>query len=152
MSANSTPTSEAPSAIGNSPDFGDDLRGAVTLSDEVMQQEIARSGDAEHIEGEERDHDPWRNVRRLVRQEGIDGSRQGDENEEGGEPACRLPATGKQQGAKRRRERPENDATRWEETAQAELEEERQDQTQRELPCPEEAVSLGLRENSQADD
>src|SRR5881628_1851357 len=58
----------------------------------------------------------------------------GDNNEEGREPACRLPATGEQQGAERRCEGPEDHATPWEETAQAELQDERQDQTQRELP------------------
>ena len=131
---------------------GDDLRGAVPLPDEVVQKEVAGSGDAEDVESEERDHDPSRDLRRLVRQEGIDRGRQGDDHEEGGEPACRLPATGDQQGAKRRRERPEDHATGWEETAQAELQDERQDQAQRQLPCPEEAVSLGLRENGQADD
>ena len=77
---------------------------SVALPDEVMQQDIARARHAEDVEGEERDADPVRDLKGLVRQERIEGGRQNNDRKEDREPSRGLLASGEEQGTERRGE------------------------------------------------
>ena len=75
---------------------GDDRRRQVPLTNEVLEQEIRGSGDAEDVDREQRDFDTVRNLGPL-RQQWLECDREPDDGDEGAEPTSRRSTRRKQQ-------------------------------------------------------
>jgi hypothetical protein len=115
----------------------------------------SRRGECRHrrtedVQGEEDDDQPGREPIGRHGEEPVDRSRDRHQAEEGSEPTDRLPRAVEDERAERGDERPERDGARLDETAQAPLKEERQEEDHGELAGAVDVVSLRPHEEHEA--
>ncbi len=117
----------------------------------MLEEGERRDRRAEDVEREERHDDRGRNLVRGLRQDAVDGRGESDQGEEGAEPGYRLAGPVEHERAEGRDERPDRDGARFNESAQAPLEQEGKNEEHRDLARAIGVVALRPGEESEPD-